>query len=67
MKKEVIVEYEDLGFAHVIGKTVQELIRCRDCEYKNAYGYCTLYTNWHHLTADQDFCSDAVRREDDSY
>ncbi len=40
-----------------------ELIRCKDCKHKNKYGYCTLYLNWHHLTADMDYCSDAERKE----
>lgn len=41
------------------------VIRCKDCEYRNEYGYCTLYIAWHHLTGDMDYCSDAERKEDD--
>ena len=40
------------------------LIRCKDCKYKNEYGYCTVYLNFHHLTADMDYCSDAERKEE---
>lgn len=40
------------------------VIRCKDCKHKNEYGYCTLYLNFHHLTADMDYCSDAERREE---
>lgn len=41
-----------------------ELIRCKDCKYKNEYGYCTFYLNFHRLTADMDYCSDAERKEE---
>lgn len=40
------------------------VIRCKDCKHKNEYGYCTLYLNFHHLTADMDYCSDAERKEE---
>ena len=40
------------------------VIRCKDCIYKNEYGYCTLYINFHHLTADMDYCSDGERKEE---
>ena len=39
------------------------VIRCKDCVHKNEYGYCTLYINFHHLTEDMDYCSDAEREE----
>ena len=42
------------------------VIRCMDCVYKNEYGYCTMYINFHHLTADMDYCSDAERRDDEN-
>lgn len=42
---------------------ISELIRCKDCKHKNEYGYCTVYLNFHHLTADMDYCSDAERKE----
>lgn len=41
-----------------------EIVRCRDCVYKNEYGYCTFYINFHHLTEDMAYCSDAERREE---
>ena len=40
------------------------VIRCKDCIYKNEYGCCTLYINFHHLTADMDYCSDGERKEE---
>ncbi len=40
------------------------VIRCKDCIYKSEYGYCTFYINFHHLTEDTDYCSDAERRKD---
>lgn len=40
------------------------VIRCKDCKHKNEYGYCTVYLNFHHLTADMDYCSDAERKEE---
>ena len=43
---------------------VQPLTRCKDCVHKNEYGYCTLYINFHHLTEDMGYCSDAERREE---
>lgn len=45
---------------------IQELIRCKDCKHKNEYGYCTVYLNFHHLTADMDYCSDAERKDDET-
>lgn len=39
------------------------VIRCRDCIYKNEYGRCTFYINFHHWTDDMDYCSDAERRD----
>ena len=48
-------------YAPVIG---EELVRCKDCKYKNKYSYCTFYLNFHHLTADMDYCSDAERKEE---
>ena len=39
------------------------VVRCKDCVYKSEYGYCTLYINFHHLTEDMGYCSDAERRE----
>lgn len=39
------------------------VIRCKDCVHKSDYGYCTLYINFHHLTEDMGYCSDAERRE----
>ena len=41
----------------------EPVIRCKDCVYKNEYGYCTLYINFHHLTEEMGYCSDAERRE----
>lgn len=74
MKKEVIVEYEDLGFAHVIGKTVQELIRCRDCKhnvmnpYRDCdYGLCNAHEQVLLTVKEDDWCSKAVRREEDDF
>ena len=62
IKKEVIVPADDLV---CLGKDkLQELIRCKDCKHKNEYGYCTMYLNFHHLTADMDYCSDAERKEE---
>lgn len=61
--KEKIVRYETDG-SIVKGYDAGELIRCKDCKHKNKYGYCTLYLNFHHLTADMDYCSDAVREEE---
>lgn len=48
------------------GKEVEfaKVIRCKDCKHKNEYGYCTVYLNFHHLTADMDYCSDAERKEE---
>ena len=40
------------------------LTRCKDCVHKNEYGYCTLYINFHHLTEDMGYCSDAERIEE---
>jgi len=47
-------------------KTVdtEPVIRCRDCKYRNEYGYCTFYLNWHRLNGDMDYCSDGERREE---
>lgn len=39
------------------------LIRCKDCVHKSEYGYCTFYINFHHLTEDMDYCSDAEGKE----
>ena len=50
---------------HSDGELIGKLIRCKDCKYRNEYSYCTLYINWHHLTGDMDYCSDAERKEDD--
>ena len=62
IKKEVIVPADDLV---CLGKDkLHELIRCKDCKHKNEYGYCTMYLNFHHLTADMDYCSDAERKEE---
>lgn len=41
------------------------LIRCKDCKYRNEYSYCTFYINWHHLTGEMDYCSDAERKEEE--
>lgn len=41
-----------------------ELIRCEDCKYRNEYGYCTVFLNWHRLTGDFDYCSDGERKEE---
>lgn len=40
------------------------VVRCKDCKYRNEYGYCTMYLAFHHLTGDMDFCSDAERKEE---
>ena len=40
------------------------VIRCKDCKYRNEYGYCTVFLNWHHLTGDMDYCSDGERKEE---
>ena len=40
------------------------VIRCKDCEHRNEYGYCTLFLNWHYLTPDMDYCSMAERKEE---
>jgi hypothetical protein len=61
--KEKIVRYETDG-SIVKGYDAGELIRCKDCKYKNKYSYCTMYLNFHHLTADMDYCSDAERKEE---
>ena len=39
------------------------VIRCRDCIYKNEYGRCTFYINFHHWTDDMAYCSDGERRD----
>lgn len=67
--KEYIMPIDDTAFdwdemfVGVIRKQ-EELIRCKDCKHKNEYGYCTVYLNFHHLTADMDYCSDAERKEE---
>ena len=63
MKEYIVPLSEEEAFYGYKDMTT-ELIRCKDCKYKNKYGYCTLYLNFHHLTADMDYCSDAERKEE---
>lgn len=55
----------DFGTAIKAQPTVDAVpvIRCKDCVHKSEYGYCTLYINFHHLTEDMGYCSDAERKE----
>lgn len=40
------------------------VIRCKDCEYMNEFGYCTVIIAFHRLTGKMDFCSLAERKEE---
>ncbi|MBQ3321909.1 MAG: hypothetical protein IJH05_03580 [Firmicutes bacterium] len=55
---------EFTGAGGVSFKPHGELIRCKDCKFMNEYDYCTFYLDFHHLTADMDYCSDAKREEE---
>ena len=51
------------GKKHLGDEYMGDLIRCRDCRYKNEYNQCTYYINFHHWTSDMDYCSGAERRD----
>lgn len=55
-------DYDELFVGNV--RDGERLIRCKDCVYKSEYGYCTLYINFHHLTEEMGYCSDAERKEE---
>ena len=63
MKEFIVKEYETFPYKNAVNE-MPELIRCKDCKYRNEYSYCTLYINWHHLTGDMDYCSDGERKEE---
>lgn len=62
-KKEVIVPADDLV---CLGKdTLQELIRCKDCRFRDQFGFCR---RWLWVSApkmeDDEYCSGAERKEE---
>lgn len=55
-------DYDEI-FIGVI-RTHSELIRCKDCKYRNDRFYCTLYHQYHRLARDMEYCSDGRRRDE---
>ena len=41
-----------------------ELIRCKDCKYRNEFGRCNLFKQFNPHVLGNGYCSDAKRKEE---
>lgn len=61
-------EWEDVCMttANEIPSAQPEIIRCKDCKYRDVFGYCVYGTRLAWVTESNDFCSKAERRGDEA-
>lgn len=73
--REYIIKIEsDKPLPELIGENLRalikitgdcdEIIRCKDCKYRNEFGRCNLFKNFNPHVLENGYCSDAKRKEE---
>ena len=63
MKEYIVPLSEDEAF-YGFKDVAKELIRCKDCKYRDEFCRCNLFMNFHPHVLDNGYCSDAKGKEE---
>lgn len=58
--------FDDVAALVKLPSAEPEITRCKDCKYRDVFGYCVYGTRLAWVTESNDFCSKAERRTDET-